>query len=41
MKKLRLAIMGQKGKNLDDLESMDGNINLQKIKDNILKEFAT
>ena len=24
MKKLRLAILGAKGKNLDDLESMDG-----------------
>ena len=26
MKKLRFAIMGQKGKNLDDLESMDGSV---------------
>ena len=26
MKKLRLAIMGKKGKNLDDLTSMDGEL---------------
>ena len=34
MKKLRLAIMGQKGNNLNDLESMDGKI-LKHIKNSL------
>ena len=31
MKKLRLAVLGKNGKNLDDLESMDGNLELNII----------
>lgn len=31
MKKLRLAVLGKNGKNLDDLESMDGNLKLNII----------